>query len=294
MTEAKSDKDKTPRKLYRSQSRQVIGGVAAGLANYFDIDVIVVRIAFILAAMIGGLGVPVYIVAWVIVPKEETEAEPSEERSNHATLIWGAIFIVFGFIILGRQLYWWDYDNFYYDWHWHPWSFFGFDFDFFLPVALIIAGILYIMKTRKDKNDSADAPEQKSGEKKMEKKLTRSVNDKMVAGVCGGLAKYLNLDPSVVRIGFALLTVGSGFFAGVIVYAAMIFIVPEEDEEITEDKQTDAKTASSTSPAKVTAVKSTTAKSTSSKPQAKTKPKAKSKTASKSSKPKGSGNAESK
>lgn len=285
MAETKSDKDKRQRKLYRSQSDRVIGGVASGIANYFDIDTIVVRIVFILTAFLGCFGVPAYIIAWVIVPKDNSEKEPSKEKSNQSTLIWGAMFVILGFIILGRQFYWWDYGDFYYNLHWHPWTFFSIDFDFFIPVALILAGIFYIVKTRKNKKDSGETPKQNPGENKMGKKLTRSVNDKMVGGVCGGLAKYLNLDPSVVRIGFALLTIGSGFFTGVIVYAAMIFIVPEEDEETTEGTQTDVKAASSSSPAKTTHAKSTTAKSTSNKSKSKAKPKA----ASKSNKPKDSG-----
>lgn len=287
MAEIKSDKDQVQRKLYRSQSERVIGGVASGLAKYFNVDTIVVRVVFILAAVLGGLGVPLYIIAWIIVPKDYSVEESSKEKSNQATFIWGAMFVILGFIILGRQFYWWDYDNFYYDWHWHPWSFLGFDFEFILPVALILAGIFYIMKTRKEKSDGVETSKQKSGENKMEKKLTRSVNDKMVGGVCGGLSKYLNLDVSVVRIGFALLTIGSGFFTGVIVYAAMIFIVPEEDEETAKVKPADVKASGSSGSEKTTTVKSTTVKSASNKPKSKAKPKTK--PASKAKKPKDSG-----
>ena len=57
------------------------------------------------------------------------------------------------------------------------------------------------------------------------KKLTRSRSDRMLAGVCGGLAAYFGLDPSLVRIGYALLTF---FTAGIPVYLIMWLIVPEE------------------------------------------------------------------
>ena len=59
------------------------------------------------------------------------------------------------------------------------------------------------------------------------KKLTRSRNDKMLAGVCGGLADYFGLDPSLVRIGYALLTIFTAF-AGIPVYLIMWLIVPEK------------------------------------------------------------------
>ena len=59
------------------------------------------------------------------------------------------------------------------------------------------------------------------------KKLTRSRSDRMLAGVCGGLAAYFGLDPSLVRIGYALLTFFT-VFAGIPVYLIMWLIVPEE------------------------------------------------------------------
>ncbi len=59
------------------------------------------------------------------------------------------------------------------------------------------------------------------------KKLTRSRSDKMLAGVCGGLAEYFELDPSLVRIGYALLTLFTAF-AGIPVYLIMWLVVPEK------------------------------------------------------------------
>ena len=52
------------------------------------------------------------------------------------------------------------------------------------------------------------------------KKLTRSRSDRMLAGVCGGLAAYFGLDPSLVRIGYALLTLFTEL-AGITVYLIM-------------------------------------------------------------------------
>ena len=58
-----------------------------------------------------------------------------------------------------------------------------------------------------------------------EKKLCRS-SERMVAGVCGGLAKYLGMDPTIMRVIFAVATVlfpGSG----IVVYAILWFVMPE-------------------------------------------------------------------
>ena len=59
------------------------------------------------------------------------------------------------------------------------------------------------------------------------KTLTRSIADRMVAGVCGGLAKYMGMDPTVVRLIFVLLFFVTG--PGVLLaYLIMMIIVPEE------------------------------------------------------------------
>jgi len=59
------------------------------------------------------------------------------------------------------------------------------------------------------------------------KTLTRSIADRMVAGVCGGLAKYMGMDPTVVRLIFVLLFFVTG--PGVLLaYFIMMMIVPEE------------------------------------------------------------------
>lgn len=60
-----------------------------------------------------------------------------------------------------------------------------------------------------------------------EKRLTRSVKDRMIAGVCGGLADYFKLDPSLTRVGIVLI----GLFTGVVpvcfIYVVMWFVIPE-------------------------------------------------------------------
>lgn len=57
------------------------------------------------------------------------------------------------------------------------------------------------------------------------RKLTRS-NDRMIAGVCAGLAEYFGLDTTVVRVAYALLTVFTAF-SGVIVYLILMIVMPE-------------------------------------------------------------------
>ncbi|MBP6610431.1 MAG: PspC domain-containing protein [Paludibacter sp.] len=63
----------------------------------------------------------------------------------------------------------------------------------------------------------------------MEKKLRRS-NDKMLAGVCAGIADYFGLEISLVRIGYVALSIFSAGFPGLILYIAMALIIPQQLE----------------------------------------------------------------
>ncbi len=58
-------------------------------------------------------------------------------------------------------------------------------------------------------------------------KLTKSSRDRMIAGVCGGLANHFDLDPTLVRAGFVLLSIFSAAFPGLLVYIILAIIMPD-------------------------------------------------------------------
>lgn len=58
------------KRLYRSAKSKVFGGVAGGIAEYFDIDPIIVRLLFVIIAFAGGGGAVVYLILWVALPLE--------------------------------------------------------------------------------------------------------------------------------------------------------------------------------------------------------------------------------
>tara|TARA_R110001583_G_scaffold33438_4_gene112948 strand:- start:38481 stop:38678 length:198 start_codon:yes stop_codon:yes gene_type:complete len=60
----------------------------------------------------------------------------------------------------------------------------------------------------------------------MKKKLQRSSN-KMVAGVCAGIAEYLGLDVTIVRVAYVLISIFSAGFPGLIVYLILMFVMPD-------------------------------------------------------------------
>ena len=70
----------------------------------------------------------------------------------------------------------------------------------------------------------------------MEKRLYRSRSDRIISGVCGGLAKYFDIDPTIVRIIAVLSVFVSGL--GILAYIIMAIVVPLEDSKVTTPKET--------------------------------------------------------
>lgn len=72
------------KKLYRSTTDKMIGGVAGGLAEYFDIDSTLVRVLFIVIVFLGGGGIIAYIILWIVVPQKPYEI-PKDFQGKSST-----------------------------------------------------------------------------------------------------------------------------------------------------------------------------------------------------------------
>jgi phage shock protein C len=62
----------------------------------------------------------------------------------------------------------------------------------------------------------------------MTRTLHRSTQNRMIAGVCGGLAEYLGMDPTLVRVLYVLVSFFSIAFPGIIVYIILMFVMPPD------------------------------------------------------------------
>tara|TARA_Y100000310_G_scaffold123899_1_gene122654 strand:- start:2416 stop:2850 length:435 start_codon:yes stop_codon:yes gene_type:complete len=62
---------KGTKRLYRSKSNRVLGGVCGGIGEYFGIDPTLIRLAWVLFTFVGGSGVLAYIICWIIIPEEK-------------------------------------------------------------------------------------------------------------------------------------------------------------------------------------------------------------------------------
>jgi phage shock protein PspC (stress-responsive transcriptional regulator) len=66
-------------RLHRGGHGRMVVGVASGLADYFDVDPTIVRVGFVALAFVGGLAVPLYLAAWLLIPDEDTDLSVAEE-----------------------------------------------------------------------------------------------------------------------------------------------------------------------------------------------------------------------
>ena len=230
MDEEKTENRTTSHKLYKSHDDRIIDGVCGGIAEYAGIDATVVRLLLIAFSILSiGAGVIFYIIGMIVIPtrppslETPAEGEPAKPRSAGGatfTLVIGIIIVIIGVTLL-------------------------FDYYDFIPVSLVfsqfvrlalpiifilIGGALLLGRERKV---------QKEGEKEAEgagesvdsgvekKRLTRSSKDKKLAGVCGGLAAYLKVDPTIVRFVYVILAFAS-FGIALILYVVCAFIIPKE------------------------------------------------------------------
>jgi phage shock protein PspC (stress-responsive transcriptional regulator) len=73
-----------PRLLRRPSGGRILGGVAAGLAAYFALDVAHVRIILVALSFLGGAAVPLYLAAWLLIPEKGSDTAIADEVVNHA------------------------------------------------------------------------------------------------------------------------------------------------------------------------------------------------------------------
>jgi len=229
-------------RLYRSVSNRRFAGICGGLAEYFNVDAFLIRTIWVISIFLTHLATLIaYFVAWAVVPENPQAtpipSQPSSMQKN-SQYIFGVLLIVLGFFFLADRMDW------YYlvPWHWRLPHWFSWGAVF--SVLLILFGTMLIFRpgstlpfssatgptaTAPTTGMGETAPSSHAGEvRSNEKRLLRALDERMIGGVCGGLAKYLNLDPSLVRLGFVILTLLSAFVIGIVTYIVMMIVVPEE------------------------------------------------------------------
>jgi phage shock protein PspC (stress-responsive transcriptional regulator) len=100
-----------PRRLVRVEEGRWLGGVAAGLGRYFDVNPLVYRIAFAALALVGGTGLLLYLAAYLVIPGEHDEeslaVEALRRRRDHPWLLVGIGLIAFGALFALSEARFW-------------------------------------------------------------------------------------------------------------------------------------------------------------------------------------------
>lgn len=186
------------KRLQRNEQEKTVAGVCAGLAEYFDVDVTWIRIAFVLAVLAGFSGVLAYIVLWIAVPVKpfvpnysqfNTDYKvydnasnpngpindpsftgvpyPKKKKSGSSAVVIGLIFVMFGaFFLL---------DEFHFVPYW-------FEFHKLWPLVFIIPGIMMITKANKKswKDEWKEQQQAESNVKVATQQENASVSDETV------------------------------------------------------------------------------------------------------------------
>ena len=70
------------KKLYRNEDEAIFAGVCSGLAEYFDLDVTLVRVIFVILFIGGGSGLLIYIILWIVTPSEKNSETVISSKEN--------------------------------------------------------------------------------------------------------------------------------------------------------------------------------------------------------------------
>ncbi len=165
------------KRLYKSRNEKMFAGVCGGIAKYFGVDPVLVRILFVIFTFFGGTAIIAYIVGAIIMqypppetagaatastppaptttstatgsetpptPASTTETTGTSASKNSAPLVIGIILVVIGLFFLMRNIP--GFHNFYW---WIRWNF----HDYFIPGILLIIGTVLVVNSRRKNED---------------------------------------------------------------------------------------------------------------------------------------------
>lgn len=228
--------------LFRSPTDKVLGGVCGGVADYLGWDPVLVRALWVvLTLMTSGAGLLAYLIFWLVLPvgsKATGQVRSAAlslngdnaKRIAVVLIVLGVVWLLSNTGILPVM--------------WH--SLAGFMSMVFWPLVLIGAGYLLLKginsgewgsrfsgwwnRTRTQVNvnvPSADQVKNEAQSLQQRIPLRRSRSDRMIMGVCGGIAQKLGIDANLVRLVWAALSIGS-VGVGIVLYIVAAVVIPEE------------------------------------------------------------------
>jgi phage shock protein C len=202
------------KRLLRSRRNRVVGGVCGGIAEYLNLDPVLVRALWVLLTAVTAVipGTVLYFLAMILIP-EDLAGEPdagARPRVDNRVL-WGGLLILAGLYFLSRVI--WGYIL---PVEWIAgWSrFWDVIQGMLFPLVLVGAGVLLVLGLSRGTGTARG-------------RLARPRQGRLLAGVCGGIGRYFRVDPVWVRLVWVLLFFAS-WWAAVVGYILAMLLMPEE------------------------------------------------------------------
>lgn len=123
-------------KIYRNTENKVIGGVCSGLADYFNLDVALLRVLFVIALLFASFGFWLYVILWVVLPVNSQQPTANGQQSKTTSIFAGVAVIFIGLIFLVNNFF-----PIY--WIWKLW-----------PLILVGIGVVMVYKASKKGDDN--------------------------------------------------------------------------------------------------------------------------------------------
>ena len=195
------------RRIYKLRQGRIIDGVCGGVAAYLDIDAIWVRIGWGALSLAGGIGLIAYLLGMYLFPRIEEGTEKPAPAGRSSGLLVGGILLISVAVLLFLRVFGFMRYGFWGAWH-VAWV-------ILWPLSLIAGGsfLLFVYW----KQGTEERP-----------RLRRAAGDKMLLGVCSGLAEFFKADPNLVRFLFALVILLSRG-VGLIAYAVIGLLSPGDE-----------------------------------------------------------------
>lgn len=205
----------SPKRLYLSQHNYLLLGVSGGIADYISVSPYLIRAIFIITGLLGGWGIVAYLICAVLIPDH-----PSQKPNGKLSKLNSSKFV--GLSLIGVGIY-----------YWLP-SFGIFRLidsinlsrNFFIALLFLVSGFYFILVIRTKTVDK---------EIIKPKKLERSLSQRRLLGLCGGLSTYLSADINLIRMFWVLLSFITLGLAGLFYLVAAYFIPNQIIEDVTND-----------------------------------------------------------
>ena len=206
------------KRLVRTRDDSVLAGVCGGFGRYFNLDSALVRLLWVFFTIFGGSGVLAYLVAVFIIPDESTAKDVTPRRLidgfNDKTILWGVLVVLVGIILFFQHG---DFINSIWRHFWNS------GINVLLAMIIIGTGVYFLYQERQKISTmfglGAEMP------------LSLSDKDKQLAGVCGGIAKSIGMDSTIIRFFWVYGTIMS-VGIGVILYFILALVLPNKPAEV--------------------------------------------------------------